>query len=103
MEQILFLAVGVALGGIVAWLLLKGRQQAEYQRGRSDTQLELVSIQERLKSSENQLAKHKQEFADLEIKANTWRDELDKARDENARLGERASRVPTLENRIKEL
>ena len=102
MEQILFLAVGVALGGIVAWLLLKGRQQAEYQRGRTDTQLQLVSIQEQLKSTESQLANHKQEFANLENKANTWRDDLDKARDDNARLGERASRVPQLEIRIKE-
>ena len=103
MEQILFLAVGVVLGGIVAWLTLKGRHQAEYQRGRTDTQFELVSVQERLKFMESQLAAHKQEFASMESKANTWRDDLDKVRDDNARLGERASRVPHLESRIKEL
>lgn len=103
MEYLLFLGMGIALGGTVAWLILKGRQQAEYQRGRNEIQLELVSLQERLKSTESLYAIGNQALTDLEAKANIWRDERDKARDENARLGERASRVPTLENQIQEL
>lgn len=100
--------LGVALGAGLAWALARGRGRAEavresereYARGRAELLPELVAAQERHKAVQAQLAEQRQTAEALERTAAEWRDALDAARDENARLGERAARVEPLQARV---
>jgi DNA recombination protein RmuC len=102
----LLLAVLAALGG--AWFgALRARERergvhgAELQRLRETEQrgqLELATATERLRGSESEVADLRRQLDALRTQATTWRDALDAATDERARLDERAARVPRLES-----
>lgn len=59
--------------------------------------LELATLNERLRTGESQLQTHADRAQQLEAEARRLDDALDKASNEIARLGERAARVATLE------
>ncbi len=69
-------------------------------QGKAETQVELASFKERVRSLEEdrQLALTGHEA--LTAQANQWREALDLARDERAQLAERVSRMPVLEAQV---
>lgn len=69
-------------------------------QGKAETQIELASLRERVRSLEEERQLALSGYEALTSQANQWREALDLARDERAQLTERASRVPILESQL---
>ena len=70
---ILMLLFGVALGGVAAWLLLRAKIDAAYDRGRGEAATEMAALSERLVAREesieelrNRLSEKDASLADLQ-------------------------------------
>ncbi|MDS4012985.1 MAG: DNA recombination protein RmuC [Candidatus Accumulibacter sp.] len=93
-------ATGLALGIVIAWLLLHGRIAAAAEQGRAEVTIDLATASERARASEAELARLTAAHAAVSAQAADWRNSLDLARDDLAMLTERASRIPGLESRL---
>lgn len=69
-------------------------------QGKAETQIELASFKERVRSLEEDRQLALSGHESLTAQANQWREALDLARDERAQVTERASRVPVLEAQL---
>lgn len=94
--------VGLAIGAAVTWLLTRGRILAAIQQGRAELAVDLATATERARANDAELAKLNAAHEALKIQANEFRDALDQARDDLAKLTERASRIPGLEAKLTE-
>lgn len=65
---ILMLMVGVALGGIAVWLVLRLRIKHEYDRARSDSETERATLVERLQGKHDQTRKLEADLGELNSK-----------------------------------
>lgn len=95
------LLIGVVVGALLAWFVGRGRVAAQVEtavaQAQTAVQVELAQVKERLRSTEQDMQTSNNNHEQLQRQANSWRDALDGARDEQARLTERLSRIPTLE------
>lgn len=89
---------GLLMGAFISWLILRSQVVAAVERGRADSQVELATGKERLRSTEDELRHFQEEQEKLQQLANRWRDEVNIAQNEKSQLSERASRVPDLED-----
>jgi DNA recombination protein RmuC len=83
---LVLLAVGALIGACVAWLFMRARSQAAYERGQSETAVRLATSVERARSLEEQVAALDRENRELGTQAQTVIRQLGEAREENARL-----------------
>lgn len=88
--------IGLAIGVVVTWLLTRGQIASAFEQGRTELAVDLATATERSRTSDAELAKLNTAHDALKIQANEFRDALDQARDELAKLTERASRIPGL-------
>ena len=93
-------AIGLAVGAALTWLTLRGRIAVAAEQGRAQVSIELATATERARGAESELAKLTAEHAAITAHASELRDALDSTRDDLAKLGERASRIPVLEERL---
>lgn len=95
-----WLMLACAAGAVVAWLFARFRA-AEALRlevtARQDCETRAALLQDRLLRAEQDVATARSRGDTLEAQGREWRDALDLATNEQARLTERASRVPGLE------
>ncbi|RFC37274.1 MAG: DNA recombination protein RmuC [Candidatus Nitrotoga sp. SPKER] len=89
------LSIGLLVGVGVVWVILRTRIAAEV-RVKTENQVEIARLHERLIASQEDVKRLVIQHADLQTQAILWRDQLDVARDERAQLAERADRVPKL-------
>ena len=94
--------IGLGIGISIAWFLLRGRIAAAYEKGHAETAIYLATSNERIRTSEVELAKLNTALETLNAQATEWRNALDQARDELARLTERAGRIPNLETKLED-
>lgn len=92
--------IGLAIGMIAAWLLLRGRISVAAEQGRAEVAIDLATANERVRATEAELAKLNATHSALNTQATDWRNGLDQARDDLAMLSERASRIPGLEAKL---
>lgn len=92
--------LGLAAGGALVWLTLRGRFAAGLQQGRAELAVDLATAAERARATEAELARLAAAHAALERQATEWRDALDQVRDDLAMLTERASRLPGVEAKL---
>ena len=97
---LLALLAGLAVGLVLARSRTRAAVDAALAQSGHAAQLELAQARERLRASEQAVADARSELARVLAQGQAWRDELDTARDDAARLAERASRVATLEAEI---
>ena len=97
MYSFLSLFIGLLVGAGVVWLILLTRISAAELRVKSESQVVIATLNERLIASQEDAKRLDTQLADLQKQAMLWRDQLDVAGDERAQLAERADRVPTLE------
>ena len=90
------LSIGLLVGAGVVWLTLRARISATELRAKSESQVEIARLHERLIASQEDAKRFATQLADLQNQAMLWRDQLDVAGDERAQLAERADRVPIL-------
>lgn len=104
---IIWAALAAIVGGFAGWAIATARASAATARAvaaaQSALQVEAAELRERARHTERELAETKAEFAQLEARANAWREALDQASNEHARLEERSLRVPALEAQLRQL
>jgi DNA recombination protein RmuC len=91
---------GAVLGGVFVWLILRRLSQLARSEAKSESQTEIVRLNERVSSVTEDLGQHRTRLNESEAKAAELRSQLDVMRDERTRLQERATRVPVLEAQI---
>lgn len=93
-------AIGLAIGVAVTWLLTRGKIAFAADRARAEAAVELATVNERARALEADRVQINNVHEALKAQAAEWREALDSARDERAQLTERAARVPALEAQI---
>ncbi len=96
-------AIGLAIGMAVTWLLIRGKIASAADRARAETAVELATVNERARALEADRVQINNAHEALKAQAAEWREALDSARDERAQLTERAARVPVLEVQVASL
>lgn len=94
--------IGLGIGISITWFLLRGRIDEATEQGRSETAIDLATSNERVRTSEAELAKLNTAHETLNAQAIELRNALDQARDDLARLNERAGRIPSLETKLED-
>jgi DNA recombination protein RmuC len=92
--------IGLALGVLITWLLTRGRITAAAEQGKAEVAVDLAMANERVRSIEAERGKLSETHEVLQSQANGWRNELSQANDELAKLNERASRIPVLDEKL---
>ena len=85
------LVFGLLVGGIVAWLIQRVRKNTAVRQISLESKVELARFSERLNGFQEESARLAKEHGELQQQAMVWRDQLDTARDEHARMQERAA------------
>ncbi len=99
--QMIFLAVGGAVGGAVVWVWLKGRIALAEASGRAASDIERAQLAEQLKAAMQDAAQMGQRASVAESSANEFRTSLETVKAERAQLEERAARIPELDISLK--
>jgi len=100
--SVVLLSIGLSVGAGVVWLILRNRASVSELRAKSESQIEIARLNERLLASQEDAKHLATQLADLQKQAMLWRDQLDTAGDERAQLAERADRVPKLVANLEE-
>ena len=99
---ILTLSIGLVIGVAIAWIVLRSRITSAAEHGRAEVAIDLATVTERARATEVELAKLNSAHSALNTQATEWRNALDQARDDLAKLTERAGRIPSLETKLAE-
>jgi DNA recombination protein RmuC len=91
------LAFGLMLGLWIARRMNSGQVEVIVEKTKSESASELATSRERVRGQEVEVQKLTGELTELKRAADTWRNELDLARNEKTQLAERAARVPVLD------
>lgn len=97
MYSFVSLFIGLLVGAGVGWLVLYTRISTAEFRVKSESQVEIATLNARLIASQEEVQHLNTQLANLQEQANLLRDQLADAGNECAQLAERAGRVPTLE------
>ncbi|BCZ81919.1 DNA recombination protein RmuC [Paraburkholderia terrae] len=99
--------ISLLCGAVAAWMVFRGREALRLQNAmtaaKSESQIQLAQLEERLRAAEEDSKSAIKERDEAEQRLNNTRAELEGARQEQARLTERASRTPTLEREVQSL
>ena len=99
----LALLFGLFGGAILAHLVLRRRIQTAPIEARSDSQLEIVRLTERVSSFNGEISRQQAQIHELEAKLAESVAELNASKEQCAQLAERASRISSLENQVSSL
>ncbi|MGD0466822.1 MAG: DNA recombination protein RmuC [Terriglobales bacterium] len=97
------LLLGIVGGTIFSRLALKHRIQTATIEAKSDSQLEIARLTERVSSVNSEVARQQAQIGDLEAKLAKSVGQLDASKAQCAQLAERASRIPSLESQVSSL
>lgn len=100
MEIIIFV-IGLAVGLTVAGIFLKNRISDAVNVARSEGQLELALLNERLSTLTEEAKRLRGELTESNMQEKDARQQLELSHNECAQLSERVSRVPVLEEELK--
>lgn len=96
--------IGFVAGLIISWLALRGRiaeaAAAAAAQGKAESQIELASAKERVRSLEEDRQSALVSYQELKAQGDKSRETLDLARNECAQLTERVSQMPRLESQL---
>ena len=100
------LLLGILLGGLPAWMVLRGRERAMIDgavaQARAAASVELTAANLRTRQAESNLAQLRTERAEAKAHEESLTTELASLRNLKAQLDERASRIPELERQLAE-
>ena len=100
------LLLGILLGGLPVWLVLRGRERAMLDgavaQARATASVELAAASLRARQAENSLAQLRTERVEAKAHEEQLTAELTSVRNVKTQLDERASRIPELERQIAE-
>ncbi|MDD3609397.1 MAG: DNA recombination protein RmuC [Halothiobacillaceae bacterium] len=94
---------GGLIGGLFAGLIARAGNAARVERAHAEGAVAQAALSERLHAAEHERAQLNEQQAGLRALEQDLRAHLERVRDENARLSERAGRVPVLEQRLADI
>jgi DNA recombination protein RmuC len=97
---IVSLGIGCLFGGLVVWLLMRGRVLAARTKSQNENLLETTRLTDKLSAANSDLTEHRAKGKASEDKIASLNAELNTVRDERARFEERSARVPPLEAQV---
>jgi DNA recombination protein RmuC len=97
---LLFLFLGIVLGGGGIWLILRGKIQSEYQRAKSEASAEKAALAERLKGQEQQAQQLKIDLAAQNDVTNRLREQTNQTSNRLSAAEQKNSRIPELESLV---
>ncbi len=97
------LLVGLTIGIVSTWFLLRARAGAAKDAATSESKVEITRLQERVLSNNGELERERAAVVEHKATAARCQEQLSAAREECAHLAERANRVPGLEEKCDEL
>jgi DNA recombination protein RmuC len=92
--------IGVAVGGLLVWLVMRRGNRIRPGQPTEENQIEVIRLNERLSSVTADLAQSRENVRALEGKTSDLSSQLSAARDARTRFEERAARVPLLESQL---
>jgi DNA recombination protein RmuC len=101
-SHFIFLSIGFASGGLLAWLILKGKLDLADANGRAAGEVERTSLSEQLKAASQEITSLKLRLIEVEGRSQKLQNDLDKASRECAQFTERAQRLIVVEENHKE-
>jgi DNA recombination protein RmuC len=99
--EYIFLVVGFILGGAVVWLILRSRENLAFQRGKSELESSLATLNERLQGKDQQLSELKDWLERGSVEAANLRSELKAEAERRSAAEEKNCRIPQLESALK--
>lgn len=93
---VLIAVASLVTGILLCWLVMRGRVSAAAAQGKTNVQAEQAHGRTREEAHQRAVA----DYEALNRQASQWREALDLARQEQTKLAERASQLPTLEARL---
>src|SRR5438093_10166020 len=95
---IVWLSIGVLIGGFGVWALLKTKVQTEYERGKSEANTEVSILRERVASRERELNQTTQTLQQHSADLERLRDELRSETERRAASEQHNTYIPTLKS-----
>ena len=102
-SHLVFLAVGLLVGGFIAWLMLKSKVALAEANGRTTGEVERTALSEQLKAASQEIVGLKARLTDVEGRVQKLHSDLDKTSRECAQFAERATRLNHVEAAQKDL
>lgn len=97
---LIFLIIGLTIGTIATWLVLRNRIKTAVAQATSENQIEIARLNERLSSAQEDIKYGQTALREADHQLTVLREQLDSVRNERAQLAERASRVSLLEEQL---
>ncbi len=95
-----FLTIGLAIGVIATWLILRNRIASAQTQAKNENQLEAVRLNERFLAAQEENMRSQQTINESGQQINSLRDQLSNAQNQRTQLAERASRIAPLEQQL---
>ena len=99
--EIITFVIGLVIGLAIAFFFLNKRLSDAVNSARSEGQVELALLNERLAGAAEDVKRLRSELVASEQQGENLRQQMEASRHESAQLAERASRVPVLETALK--
>jgi len=101
-SEILMLAVGLGIGGVCIWVILKSKIQAASDKARAEAEAERASLGATLQARDNQIQGLGAAMEKTTVENIRLQSELTTESARRAAADEKGTRVPTLEAEVKE-
>jgi DNA recombination protein RmuC len=101
-NDILIFLLGLALGGLIAWLVAKSRIGGQLSRTLSQSSADISRLQESIHGAEQELRKKAESIADLEAKAKQAEERILKVSEERSAANAKLERMHQLEQALQE-
>lgn len=95
--EIVFLLIGLVVGAVAAFAVLKARGEAAFQQGKAEAGIETASLQGKLQGVEQRLAEAQAQARRVEEQAAALQKQLTAESSLRAAAEEKAARIPALE------
>lgn len=95
--EIALLIIGLVVGALAAWAVLKARADAAFQQGKAEAGIEIASLQGKLQGGELRLAEAQAQVRRVEDQAAALQKQLTAESSLRAAAEEKAARIPVLE------
>lgn len=102
MVALIMLVLGLAIGGVLVWLILRSKLASAYERAKRDSEAERAILLERLQGKEEQLQAQRNESERLYAEATGLRENLRTEAEKRSTAEEKNTRIPDLESSLRE-
>ncbi len=101
MEVVLGLILGLVVGGLAVWFVMRAKIQTAYEKAKAHVDAEQVRISERLQSRDQQIQELKDSLREANLEIEHYREEIKSEIAKHYKAEAEISRIPELEGLLK--